>query len=90
MQPGAGSRPLPVDCSLGNIQGLGGLLDSQAGEVAQVDHLGHVGVTGLQAFESLIECQQGLAARGQGAIGRYEIDSLAPAAPAKPLPHSQR
>lgn len=59
MEPGAGHPPFPFDGGGGDTHDLGGFLDGEAAEEAELDKLGLVGVELLEAIEGFVEFVEG-------------------------------
>ena len=57
-QPGAGVGPVPVSGPPGHAEHLGGFLLGQAGEEAELDELGALGLLGGEPSHRLIEGEQ--------------------------------
>src|SRR5262249_20439140 len=58
VQPGAGVGPMPVGAAHGDAEGVGRLLDGQAGEVAQLDQLGNFRLLLGEPLDRLAHGQQ--------------------------------
>src|SRR5262249_29468789 len=75
VQPGAGVAPATVGGGQGNVQAFGRLLQSQAGEEAQLDELGLERVMGRELLQRVVQGQQLVGGRA-GTLG-IEVHVLA-------------
>lgn len=58
MQPGAGKAPFLVHGARGQVEGRGGFINGQAGEVTQHDDFGFRRVEFFQLGERLVQCEE--------------------------------
>src|SRR5438128_7374129 len=84
VQPGAGVHPMPFGGSRGDVQGLGGFLDREPGEVAKFHESRLEGLLLFELLKSFVQSEQvfgrgSVRRRQQGA--RIEFDALPRAAP---------
>ena len=74
-EPGPGVGPVPLGGRAGRSQGRGGLLDGQAGEVAELDELGLAGSSGREPVQGLVEGEQVLGGRRRRRSGLVQVDA---------------
>jgi hypothetical protein len=88
-EPGSGERPVAFRSPSGDSQRLGGLVEREAGEEAELDQLGPSGVDLRESSQGLVEVDQVV---GRGVIGHesFEVEGLsaAGASSLEPLPVS--
>ena len=71
--PGAGVSPVAVGGGPRDPERLGGLLDAQPGEVAELDQPGRLGVFGIQAVERLVDGQDLVGRVVDGQVGLQQL-----------------
>src|SRR5262249_37176728 len=79
-QPGAGVGPEVIGRSRGNAEQVGGLLDRQAAEVAQLDQVGGLGIRHGQLGEGFIQGEEIVGYLGTGNLELVECLPLLAAA----------
>src|SRR5262245_44583894 len=84
VEPGAGEGPVPVGGAPGDPHRVGGLVQGQAGEEAQLDQLGTGRVPSGQLLQGVVDGEELLVRCLVGYEKAVEIDALPTAAPLLP------
>src|SRR5262249_40447671 len=78
LEADAGGRPVLVGGRAREADDLGGVLDGQAGEIAQLDQPRRLRVLGGQAGQGVVDVQEVVRRRVQADVHGVEVDAAAP------------